>query len=96
MGLFSFLGTMTLMDESSKKFGTVPTILGAMVVDDLLQEEQNDYWNQVNNFWQDVQNNDSISQDKKDKIFKLCNQLVETSKEKERKRIISQIDLLLK
>jgi hypothetical protein len=96
MGLFSFLGTMALMDKSSKKFGTVPTILGAMVVDDLLQEEQNDYWNQVNNFWQDVQNNDSISQDKKDKIFKLCNQLVETSKEKERKRIISQIDLLLK
>ena len=60
MGLFSFLGTMALMDESSKKFGTVPTILGAMVVDDLLQEEQNDYWNKVNDFWQDIQNNDFL------------------------------------
>lgn len=96
MGLFSFLGGMALLDESSKKFGTVPTFLGAMAIDEILQEEQQNFWNSVNDFWQYVQDNESISQDIKDKVFNLCNQLVSTSKEKERKQIIKQIDLLLK
>lgn len=96
MGLFSFLGAMAIMDESSKKFGTIPTIIGAMAVDEILQEEQNNYWNQVNDFWQTVQNDNSIPQENKDRIFQLCNQLVSTTKERDRKRISNQIDSLLK
>jgi Fe2+ transport system protein B len=96
MGLFSFLGCMALLDESSKKFGTVPTFLGAMAIDEILKEEQQNYWESVNDFWQEVQSNDSISDEKKEIIYKLCNQLVETSNEKTRKKLIKQIDLLLK
>lgn len=94
MGLFKFLGELVLMDESSKKVGTVPTILSAAAINEILHKEKNDYRNQVNKFWKVIQNTD-LSQSKKDLIFKCCNRLVRASSDREREKIIDQIDYIL-
>jgi len=96
MGLFTFLGGLLAVDKSNKKNGTLPTILGASMISTVLQEEQEDYWNYVNDIWIDVQDNDSISDANKSRIYDLCNELVETDSNSKRKMIINKINALIK
>lgn len=68
------------------------------VTDQLDSEEENNniFWNKVNDFWQDIQINGLISEDTKSKIYNLCNKLVEEKSESKRQIIIKEIEDLIK
>lgn len=97
MGLLSFLGMMSLVDKSCDTFGTIPTLLGMKAISDSLEAEDNEDWyDTINNIWHDIQMNDEISDNDKNVLHDLCQRLVETTTERKRKNIISQIQLILK
>lgn len=69
-----------------------------LFVTDQLDEEKpnNEYWDKVNNFWQDIRTNALISGEIKNKIYDLCNKLVEEKSESNKQRIIKEIEDLIK
>lgn len=97
MGLFSFLGMMSLVNKSCDTFGTIPTMLGLNAITKSLEAQADEEWYEnVNEIWQNIQMEECISDEDKNILYDLCNQLVESKTEKKRKKIISQIQFILK
>lgn len=54
-----------------------------------------DYWNKVNDFWEEVKANDTLSIQTKNKIYDLCCKLVDTKYAVSKNDIVKEIDSLM-
>lgn len=99
MGLFKFLGMMSLIDESCDKFGTVPTLLGLKAVEEITEsykDNGNEEWEQkVNRIWNSVKDSEEISDVDKEKIYKICQELLTTNNKMKRNELIKELEEII-
>ncbi len=67
-----------------------------IVTDQLGDDDDEAYFNQVNEFWINIQNDDSFSQKTKDRVYELCNKLVREKSKFKRDIMIKEIESLTK
>jgi len=88
-----FFEGMAIADAVNDKFGPVAgNSIAAMA---LSEDEKQKYYENINEFWHKVQSSD-ITENKKDEIYKLCNELISVDNGSKKNTILSKINNILK